>query len=313
MKTSLTTTNNCHALKLIIFRRQVSFQNIPEIISDSEVLLFLKNKQGVEYNQQIFPQSGRISYRIPSLPNGIYSFNIYIKKGNGNTFWSYHKDDDILLSVTDDTIIFYSSPFSLQNNIRHALFPQMASELKKCLLPSRTVQCNNAAIVSIAKEITKGKLFDYIKALVIHDWVADNIYYDNDAIKDRSYIHSDNSALMTLMKRKNVCQGYTNLTVALLRAIGIPSFVLSCFSLGESTDWNWEDENNIRHHDSNHVITAAYVNKRWLLMDSTWDSDNYIENGIWMHKTGLGVLHRYFDSSISFLSNTHILVRKYDY
>lgn len=312
MNTCLTTTNNCHSVKLVIYRRQLSFQNIPEIISGSEVLLFLKDKQGIEYNQQIFPQNVRISYRIPSLPNGIYSFNIYIKRRNGNTFWSYHKDDDILLSVYGENIVFYSSPVSLQNNIRHALFPKTDSELDKCLLPSRTVQCNNIAIVNIAQNITKGKLFDYIKALAIHDWVAENIYYDNDAIKDKSYIHSDNSALMTLMKRKNVCQGYANLTVALLRAVGIPAFVLSCFALGESSEGGWSEGDNICH-DSNHVITAAYINKRWLLMDPTWDSDNYIENGVRKHKTGLGVLHRYFDSSISYLSSTHRLVRKYDF
>lgn len=312
MNTTLSTTHNFHSLKLIIFKNNILFQNSPMVLSETEVLVFLKDSKGEEINKQFYPKHTKIAYKIPiSLPPGVYSFNVYIKNNLSNIFWSYHKEDDILLNFSSDRVGFYSSPVRLTNSIRASLFPKDSIDISKCLCSSRTIQSDSFLIKETAKNIIKGKTLNYVKVLAIHDWIAENIYYDNDALADGSYMRNDNSALATLNMRKNVCQGYANLTVAMLRAIHIPSFVLSCFALGESTLGGWNTNNNLKQ-DANHVIAAAYVDNRWIIMDTTWDSDNYIENGIKKQKTGLGVLHRYFDSTLSFLSSTHRLERQWD-
>lgn len=312
MTTTLSTTHNFHSLKLIIFKNNILFQNSPMVLSETEVLVFLKDSKGEEINKQFYPKHTKITYKFPvSLPPGVYSFNVYIKNNLSNIFWSYHKEDDILLTFSNDRVVFYSSPVRLTNSIRASLFPKGNVDISKCLCSSRTIQSDSFLIRETAKSIIKGKTLNYVKVLAIHDWIAENIYYDNDALADGSYVRNDNSALATLNKRKNVCQGYANLTVAMLRAINIPSFVLSCFALGESTLGGWSIKNNI-HHEANHVIAAAYVDNRWIIMDTTWDSDNYIENGQKKQKTGLGVLHRYFDSTLSFISSTHRLERLYE-
>lgn len=312
MNTILSTTHNFHSLRLIIFKNNILFQNTPNVFSETEVLVFLKDDKGEEINKQFYPKHTKIAYKIPkSLSSGVYSFNVYIKNKLSNIFWSYHKENDILLTISNDRVVFYSPSVRLTNSIRASLFPKDDIDISKCLYSSRTIQSDSFLIRETAKNIIKGKTLNYVKVLAIHDWIAENIYYDNDALADGSYMMNDNSALATLNVRKNVCQGYANLTVAMLRAIHIPSFVLSCFALGESTLGGWNTNNNLKQ-DVNHVIAAAYVDSRWIIMDTTWDSDNYIENGIRKQKTGLGVLHRYFDSTLSFLSSTHRLERKWD-
>lgn len=314
MNTTLSTTHNYHSLKLIIFRNKILFQNVPMTFLETEVLIFLKDSYGKEYNKQFYPnpKHTKITYEVPvSLAPGIYSLNVYIKSNSSNNFWSYHKEDDILLNINNNVVVFYTSPVKLMNSIKVSLFPKGDIDITKCLRSSRTIQSDSPLIKETAKNIIKGKTLNYVKVIAIHDWIAENIYYDNDALANGSYMRNDNSALATLNKRKSVCQGYANLTVAMLRSINIPSFVLSCFALGESTLGGWSIKDNI-HHEANHVIVAAYVDERWIIMDTTWDSDNYIENGQKKQKTGFGVLHRYFDSTLSFISSTHRLERLYE-
>lgn len=62
-----------------------------------------------------------------------------------------------------------------------------------------------------------------------------------------------------------------------MRAAGISSIGLSCYSLNITTDGGWKcPENNVDY--PNHIIAAAYVNVRWVYMDITWNSDNLYEN-----------------------------------
>ena len=53
MNTTLSTTHNYHSLKLIIFRNKILFQNVPMTFLETEVLIFLKDSYGKEYNKQI--------------------------------------------------------------------------------------------------------------------------------------------------------------------------------------------------------------------------------------------------------------------
>ena len=101
---------------------------------------------------------------------------------------------------------------------------QQADKLEFYKLPEYSIQSNDPEIVSLANFIISGSSGDYAKARAIHDWVASNIYYDVDlGSVSAGPVHEGKSALDVLNSKRGICDGYTNLTIALLRAVGIPA------------------------------------------------------------------------------------------
>ena len=268
------------------------------------LMIFLSSISDEVFCKKIYISTSVIRYPIPTLPTGIYSLNLFVQRGIGSCYWSYFQKNDILLSVQCGRYDFKSSPLILSNSSRLNTIISQPGFIENSLKHCGDLQIADNKIRTLAYDISKGLLFDYAKVLAVHDWVAENIFYDLDALRSGQYRHNDVSAVGTLTARKGVCQGISNLSIALLRSMGIPSYGLLCFALGVSTKGGWEVAENIQA-PANHQITIAYADKRWLIMDITWDSDNIFENGEYKHKTGLGVSHKYFDSTVSFISNTH--------
>lgn len=298
------TSNNNYSISITINADRIFFGKLPCVLKCNEKLIFLTDVQGNEINKQVIPKhSENFTYRIPRLHDGIYSLNIFYRPETFDMFWSYICKYQILLEIKSAVTSFKSYSVCLSNSVKFSTCSKRWNQ-QNCLLPSSEIQSSNIEIRQLASDIARGKLLNYSKVLAIHDWVADNIFYDNDSIKDGSYRITDSSALGTLRTRRNVCQGYSNLSIALLRSIGIPSCEVPCYALGVSSEGGWDRKENLTN-EANHVITAAFVDDRWLLMDVTWDSDNKYDNGMYSHKTGLGVSHKYFDPTLFFISNTH--------
>ena len=123
-------------------------------------------------------------------------------------------------------------------------------------------------IKTLAQEITAGITSDYEKARAIHFWVSSNIEYDGDVYtKDmngepRSEADSQ-TAENVLQKRRAVCAGYANLTVAFLTAVDIPARV-AAYGAGAN----------------GHAWTEAYVADRWIIMDTTGDNPDASTYGV---------------------------------
>ena len=137
--------------------------------------------------------------------------------------------------------------------------------------------------VALAREITKGLDSDYEKAKAIHDWVCGNISYD----KDKFYAierHEDSPYLDILVSRRGVCADYTTLTIVMLRGVDIPARRVRSFIGEGEAFWGSKvlDHNykliETRHEDV-HDHTEAYIDGRWLSMDTTWDAAGEWENG----------------------------------
>ena len=159
-------------------------------------------------------------------------------------------------------------------------------------------------IASTAGEITKGMTDSYDKVRAIHDWVASNLYFDYDALSQQGQ-QWPKDALGALESRRTVCEGYANLTTALLRASGIPAKTVIGYALyGSEHTWN---TSNLQGNRANHAWTAAFADGRWILMDPTWDSGNYYRNG--EYHTSEEV-HTYFDSTLEFFSYNHRQTRR---
>ena len=187
-------------------------------------------------------------------------------------------------------------------------WPTNDSFLKKQLASTHQYQSGKRSIIDCARSIVKGHLFPYTKMLAIHDFVAQHVYYDMDALVSGKYKYNDHSASATLHQHRGICQGYTNLSIALLRALGIPAMEVSCYALGQSSDGDWTRSENRAATSANHVLTAAFVDHRWCIMDVTWDSDLEFVQGRRREKTGRGISHCYFDMTPSMLSLTHKII-----
>ena len=163
-----------------------------------------------------------------------------------------------------------------------------------------------------ALEITKDAKTDYERIKAVHDWVADNIYYD--------YYYLNNHSAGTQLNTKDVynygysvCQGYSSLCAGLLRSIGIPCKVAEGWGNTNSADWS-----SISVNSTNHAWNEAWCaeENRWIVFDATWDSGNtYNKDGDNFVKTYTKRTPRYFDVCDKQFAQDHRIVdyARYNY
>lgn len=124
--------------------------------------------------------------------------------------------------------------------------------------PGAQISEQSERITTFSNEITTDCANDYEKIMAISKWVSSNIRYDYD------YYYGRKSSVIidpegVLDSRLTVCDGYTRLTNALIQAQGIPAIYVSG-SADNDTGRGWEP----------HAWTEAYVDGRWVIMDTTW-------------------------------------------
>lgn len=165
----------------------------------------------------------------------------------------------------------------------------------------------DSEIVDLSNEICKGASNDYEKILKIHDWVADNIYYNYDYYFNSSSSDIVYDALSVYQSKRSVCEGYANLTQALIHAQNIPCRKVSGYALGLSSQYKYWTDETAAVEKSNHAWNQAYINNRWINIDTTWNSENKYMNGEFIYE---GMENRfYFDISDVFFSYNHKYLR----
>ena len=213
----------------------------------------------------------------------------------------------------------YKANLELMNN--QSTDPKL---LALWLRPSYEIESDNADIIALAKSITASSTDDYSKVQAIHNYVCNNIYYDIALSNSDDYGYFDgkiynnadyiqvtgdyyrnykadsvnveapiqlNSAIYVLKNKRGVCEGYTNLTCALLRAIGIPSQIYLGTAFN-GTNWG------------GHAWSGAYISeqKKWIILDTTFDSSNEYTDG--KYKAG-GTSQKYFNPDLNTFSINH--------
>lgn len=281
----------------------------PFHLGDKKLLFCIYN----DVDEEIINTSINLSLnkKIPlrPVPDGKYYLNIYINSGHIFDFkyYAYFQPRSISLLVKNNRWHFIVAPII---NINRKVISKLLTTDKALLYyqqPSALSQSDDYQIIDLAKKITRFKITPMQKILAIHDWVAENIYYDYDALSDRSCDNEEYSAVDVLKNKKCVCRGYANLAVALMRAVGIPAVGQRCYALNIDNDGGWDKEEN-QSARANHIIAIAFVESRWIYMDITWDSDNRYENGKFIQRTGQGISRKYFDTTLEMISNTHKFV-----
>lgn len=289
-------------IKIIGERNQVKMIDFSGDINYDAALIALINGNGMETNKtKVENRDGTLVYPVAAVAPGRYTLRVMKQSCRGSSWYVGWITKIPLVIGSDRNVNFEVSPVYEDNVHFYGGIRSDHSSLEKYKVMPRG---NNADIIRKAYEITLGCYTDYSKALAIHDWIADNIYYDLDSfysgrinyakLGDASYVFHEKLA---------VCAGYSDLAVVMLRAVGIPAYSESCYALGLSTDGAWTHDNV--NNASNHAITMAYIQKRWMIMDITWDSGNKFEGGKFQ-QTGK-TQHRYFDPTLQSFSSTHRL------
>lgn len=303
MKT-LTTSYYTEGISLRIHGDRLLFEHVPTQKDFAMVMVYLSSPHQQSISSQFLFRHKGMVYHLPMLPDGDYFLNIFSKPFLGFTYYSSFHGNDIVLQCRNHQYFFQPSPVLVHNGLVLSRIPTTEDFLRQCQYQTPLYQVYDDEIQALAKNLSNGLLFPYSRMKSVHDWVAQHISYDYDSLEDGSYLYSDVSAKHVLTFRRTVCSGYTNLSVALLRAMHIPALGLNCFSLGVNTAGGWENPVNLSA-IPNHILTIAFINNRWMIMDSTWDSDNTYKNGQYGTKTGGGSSYRYFDTTIQFISKTH--------
>ena len=76
-------------------------------------------------------------------------------------------------------------------------------------------------IQALADQLTAGKKTELEKADALCEWIATHIYYDYVDLKAHIDDIKDQSAAAVLERRTAICDGYSALTLAMLRAAGL--------------------------------------------------------------------------------------------
>lgn len=260
----------------------------------------IKEDKDVTIDKDYIDGNCQFIKKLPSLYIRSYTLDLYFQK---DAKGYYYRQLSIPIEIENGLTKFGNSTFLKHNDSFYKSIPKDLVFLKKAITLTAVVPGALIEFKDLAKKITKYDSSEYNKLLSVHDWVAKNIFYDYDSLNDGSYKNTpiEKTAITALRSRRCVCQGYTDLSIALLRSIGIPSIGIHCWALGEGND-----DNALTNNQSNHIFTAAFINQRWILCDITWDSRNRYEKDSFDEDKKLS--HTYFDATIQFLSYTHKFV-----
>ena len=122
------------------------------------------------------------------------------------------------------------------------------------LYPSNVVQADDINIMNKSADLTFELETTYDKVKAVHDWIVLNYFYDNDSTKPEARKRQD--AVAVMQYGMGVCEGYSNLTAAMLRNCGIETKYIS---------------SEILRHGWNHVNVGTPSKPDWRLLDCTWD------------------------------------------
>ncbi|MBI5775788.1 MAG: transglutaminase family protein, partial [Nitrospirae bacterium] len=150
-----------------------------------------------------------------------------------------------------------TAPYPVQTGV-------LPADAARYLKPSEQVQSEDQSIKDLSADLVKGaKTEDEAVTRVMH-WIVDHLHY---TLEPAGY-----DALTTKREGKGNCQNYSHLTMALLRAAGIPARLVRGRTLGKS--WEVDEDNGKRRWtakwgEGRHAwLEVYYPDQGWLMYDS---------------------------------------------
>jgi hypothetical protein len=230
------------------FVRENSFL-FPSGTLDGHVRISSENplSPGVKWVRVFVNGNGKKEDNYYAVREGeVFDKNLSLRYGPGN----YN-----FMIMTSKSDAKYGSYVIMHSGV----FVNSESEVLDAIDPSCEVQSDNEEIIELAEAITRGLQTDMQKTKAIHDWVATNIAYDADSYFDGSYVNKSWDAVSVLHSKKAICFGYSNITAALNRAVGIQAKVIVSDAKPGST---W----------TAHAWNRVLIDGKWIPQDTTWDA-----------------------------------------
>lgn len=291
--------------RLIVDDFALTLTDVPESEEYNYVMLSLINDKGNEVYKSVVQRNDDDTavFSLKYLEKKQY--RMQIAHGLTEDTTELHDIFDVLYLSWVKGWMIGPSPAYDKNMKRKSADLLSDEEFEFHLRPEPSIESENDRIIETADRITRNCSSDYMKALAVHDWVAGNLYYDYDIAFER-YEVPVQSALTVLDSRRCDCEGFVNLTAALLRASGIPTKIVSGYVVEASGGEKFNDR--ILNDDyTNHVWNEAYADGRWITIDATWDCGNIMDHGIITSSKGC-TSHRYFDISDELFAYDHLLI-----
>ena len=283
--------------------------DLPDREEFLKIVVSLYAEDGQVVNQQVLSGGVPYVYSMEGVPEGEYYVQLYYLtsaeagKSSFTSYWYQHSG--VKLNHKDGEWNIVKPVTFTQNQAIYQSHPGDEAAQKEALEASYYIDCKAEEIVQKAKMITQGIQSDYDKVLAVHDWVANNVWYDYDFLygktEDTNYVATE-----VLRNKNTICAGYANLTAALLRSIGIPTRISEGYALGVTSIGSWTEE-ILSGQETNHAWNESYVDGRWVIYDVTWDSAKRYENGTYSTEEGLKG-RQYFDPTIQDFSATHLYI-----
>lgn len=240
--------------------------------------------------------------KIFTIPRDTHQLAIFAGSQRYGNFESMVYNYYYLSTDEQGNYIHEPSPVHAENVAAYEKIKSVSNALKS----TYSVDWRNDEIKRTAQEITAPYQSNYDKAVALHDWVCKNVYYDRDSING-DYNTAPYTASDVLEQKRAVCLGYADLYAALCRAVDIPCNVVTGYALGvnSSTENTW-NEKSMTDTEGNHAWNEVYLDNRWVIVDTTWDSKNVIENG--KKTTDENISYMYFDANLRFFSQNHRII-----
>lgn len=150
-----------------------------------------------------------------------------------------------------------TAPYPLQASM-------LPANIAPYLKPSEQVQSEDPSLKDLSAELVKGAKTEGEAVTRIMHWIVDHLHY---TLEPAGY-----DALTTKREGKGNCQNYSHLTMALLRAAGIPARLVRGRTLGKS--WEVDEDNGKRRWtakwgEGRHAwLEVYYPDQGWLMYDS---------------------------------------------
>ncbi|MCL1790357.1 MAG: transglutaminase-like domain-containing protein [Peptococcaceae bacterium] len=281
----------------LISGKTLLLRDLPKSDNFKYILLFLSDDHK-SIPMQTFKtkrKEGRdVRISLRNVPNGLYTVEIYYGSARYSSYAGYICGQSLQIEIRDSSAVFIEPlPLTKNREIFAANVVDIAA-LAPYTKPSAKVESDEDRLIQHAMSITSGATSDYDKAKTVYDWVSQNIQYDYDALYSGIYV--EKSALETLASGRGVCIDYASLTAALLRAVNVPTKLVTGYLLDTSAQEVWTEE-LIAADKGNHVWNEAFIDGRWIIIDTSYEAND--------------AYRKYFDISIEFLSSGRVMLPKH--
>lgn len=233
----------------------------PLAVSNSEFQLTAKNPGNCHWLRVQVQKVGDASFQeqmIPCPENDSLP-DLDLSEGPGNYIVHVLSSPSPSYLAADFTLV-KSYQVDNKDTVDHAF-----------LAASLDIQSDNSEIQNQATTITASVAKDLKRAKAIHNWMTENVTYDESALLNNNIGRLPIDALSVLHSKLAICLGYANLTAALHRAIGIKAKVVVGKLIGEAQD-GMTTEAICNSNLGDHAWNEVWVDDRWVVIDTTLDS-----------------------------------------